>query len=331
MPIWWQKPWINESLINIKMLHWNIFDFTNLVKAATCFMKHCTSSLVDVFLTNKPNFCFNILNSGCGISDWHNLIGVVVKGATARVEKKHTKYRSYKNFDETEFSEDVGRIPFHAAYVFNDIDDIYWVHEWLLADIINEHAPIKERVTKARKPAYMNANLRRAVFKKRMLFNKFKKSKTPANWELYRKQRNHVTKLKKASMRVYFFERCAGGPKSKDFWPTIKPFLSKKGSDGGSEVILCEENKVISDQAEVCTLFNSFLAHLSRRLTRWAYRMGLEPASVRASVHTFKHEYLRDQQADFNQILSEASLGWGKGCIRFWCRPDQNSGFHGNG
>ena len=27
-----------------------------------------------------------------------------------------------------------------------------------------------------------------------------------------------------------------------------------------------------------------FLAHLSRRLTRWAYRMGLEPASVRASV-----------------------------------------------
>ena len=27
-----------------------------------------------------------------------------------------------------------------------------------------------------------------------------------------------------------------------------------------------------------------FLAHLSRRLTRWAYRMGLEPASVRACV-----------------------------------------------
>ena len=52
-------------------------------------MKHCTPSLVDVFLTNKPNFCFNVLNSGCGISDWHNLIGVVVKGATARVEKKN--------------------------------------------------------------------------------------------------------------------------------------------------------------------------------------------------------------------------------------------------
>ena len=35
--------------------------------------------------------------------------------------------------------------------------------------------------------------------------------------------------------------------------------------------------------------------------------MELEPACVRACVHTFKHEYLRDQQADYNQILSEAS------------------------
>ena len=31
---------------------------------------------------------------------------------------------------------------------------------------------------------------------------------------------------------------------------------------------------------------------------------------MRPCVHTFKHEYLRDQQADYNQILSEASLGW---------------------
>ena len=53
--------------------------------------------------------------------------------------------------------------------------------------------------------------------------------------------------------------------------------------------------------------------------------MGLEPASVRPSVrpcvracvHTFKHEYLRDQQADYNQILSEASMGWGKAALGF--------------
>ena len=64
-------------------------------------------------------------------------------------------------------------------------------------------------------------------------------------------------------MRFYFLERCTGGPKSKDFWPTIKPFLSVKGSDGGSKVILCEDEGVIFYQAEVCTIFNSFFANVA--------------------------------------------------------------------
>ena len=47
-------------------------------------------------------------------------------------------------------------------------------------------------------------------------------------------------------------------------------------------------------------------------------------------VHTFKLEYLWGLLANLDQILYEASLGWGKGCIRFWGRLDQNFGFHGN-
>ena len=49
------------------------------------------------------------------------------------------------------------------------------------------------------------------------------------------------------------------------------------------------------------------------------------------SVDIFKLEYLRNQWANRNGILSEPSLGWGKGCIRFWGRSDRNSGVHGNG
>ena len=62
-----------------------------------------------------------------------------------------------------------------------------------------------------------------------MFFNKYKTWRTPANWEAYRMQRNLCTKLKRQSIRHYFSERCAGGPKSKDLWPTVKPFLSNKG------------------------------------------------------------------------------------------------------
>ena len=72
-----------------------------------------------------------------------------------------------------------------------------------------------------------------------------------------------------------------------------------------------------------------FLAHLSQRLTRWAYSilMVRRPSVV---VNTFKLKYLWSQLANLDQILCVASLGWGKGCIRFRGRLDQNSGFHGN-
>ena len=76
----------------------------------------------------------------------------------------------------------------------------------------------------------MNSELRRAIYKKKMLFNKHKKYKGKSNWENYRKQRNNVTKLRKQSSKLYFFERSSGGPKSKDFWPTIKTFLNSKNS-----------------------------------------------------------------------------------------------------
>ena len=83
---------------------------------------------------------------------------------------------------------------------------------------------------------------------------------------------------------------------------------------------------------------NTFLAHLSRRRTRWAYSIPMvrrpsvvvrrRPSSV--VVHTFKLEYLWSHLANLDEILYVASLGWGKGCIRFWGRLDQNSGFHSN-
>ena len=64
------------------------------------------------------------------------------------------------------------------------------------------------------------------------------------------------------------------------------------------------------------------------------YSIPIEPASVRAlvdpSINTFKHENICNQRVDRNQVLSEASLGRGKGCIRFWARSDWNSDFHGN-
>ena len=74
-----------------------------------------------------------------------------------------------------------------------------------------------------------------------------------------------------------------------------------------------------------------FLAHLSRRLTRWAYSIPMvRRPSVVVIVHTFKLEYLWSHLASLDQILYVASLGLGERLHKVLGRLDQNSGFHGN-
>jgi hypothetical protein len=111
---------------------------------------------------------------------------------------------------------------------------------------------------------FMNKNLKRAIYKKRMSYNKYNRCKNKQNWEIYRKQRNLVNKIKKQSIRNYFIERCAGGPKSKHFWPTIKPFLTNKGSHFAKDIILCENNNIINNQTEVAETFNNFFINVAK-------------------------------------------------------------------
>lgn len=75
----------------------------------------------------------------------------------------------------------------------------------------------------------MNKTLRQAIYKKKMqYYNKFLKHRYTKNWENYRQQRNLVTKISKEIGAKLFFERFIGGPKSTDFWPTIKRFMCNK-------------------------------------------------------------------------------------------------------
>ena len=67
-------------------------------------------------------------------------------------------------------------------------------------------------------------------------------------------------------MNKYFIDRCVGGCRSADFWPTIKPFLSSKGNKTSKSVILNENNSLINDQKQVCEIFNDFFVNVAKNI-----------------------------------------------------------------
>ena len=85
--------------------------------------------------------------------------------------------------------------------------------------------------------------------------------------KVHKVKKQKKKKEKRDSISVYFLERCGGGPKSKDFWPTIKPFLSQKQiNKTNSNIILKEDENLISDKKIVCDKFNSFYINIAQNI-----------------------------------------------------------------
>ena len=76
------------------------------------------------------------------------------------------------------------------------------------------------------------------------------------------------TKITPDFISVYFQERCGGVPKSKDFWPTIKPFLSQKSTKKSDVPILLNnsDDNLIPDQEMVVEKLNTFYINIAENI-----------------------------------------------------------------
>ena len=91
---------------------------------------------------------------------------------------------------------------------------------------MEKNAPSKTKIIKTPSVLFMNSNLRKAMHKRNMLRNKYRKGNV--GWEAYIRQWNLTTAIHKISKLIYFWERCERGVKNQKFWKTIKPFMSSK-------------------------------------------------------------------------------------------------------
>ena len=284
---------------------YDIFDLKNIVKDFTCHVKDCRPSLVDVFLTNKPRMFYSVQNSDCGLSDCHDMISCIFRQRVPVTTQKYINYRSFKNLDEDKLKSDLENVPYHVAHVFQDIDDVYWAHEKMVNDIVNEHIPVKQKRQRKTKAPFMNGPLRRAINVKKALYRKFKRCNTSPNWEKFRKQRNHVTNLKRQSIRHYFAERCGGGMNSKYFWPTIKPFLTNKGSLVDTSQQVVENGKLITDPKEVAETFNQFFINVVKDVGE---NSDVDIDENHPSVNVIKQKVLEDREKFAFQKVDETKI-----------------------
>ena len=70
---------------------------------------------------------------------------------------------------------DLNNAPFMICNVFDDPDDKAWCFTKLLSDVMEKNAPSKTKIIKKPSVPFMNSNLRKAMHKRNMLRNKYRK------------------------------------------------------------------------------------------------------------------------------------------------------------
>ena len=123
--------------------------------------------------------------------------------------------------------------------------------------MVNKHVPLKKKFLRGNQAPFINKELRKAIYDTSRLRNRFCKTPTEENEKLCKKQRNKYVSIRKKSIRNYFNKiENENVVTNKNFWKTIKPFLTNKGHLENAETMLIQDKKIISNEIELVKVFN---------------------------------------------------------------------------
>ena len=246
----------------------DVYNLQNLIDEPTCYKNPNNPSSIDVILTNRKRSFHNSTAIETGLSDHHKMIITVLNGNLNKKDPIILNYRSYKNFDEDSFREQLA----NDLLIFDYGDMDYDKFKKAFIDILNLHAPMKKKYIRGNNSPFMNQTLSKAFMHRSKLKNRYNKNPTEVNKISYNQQRNHcVSLLRKEKKKYYNNLDLKIFADNKKFWQRVKPLFSDKQKSLSRDIILVENDKLISDKLEVAEKLNNFFIEAVENLEIESY------------------------------------------------------------
>ena len=186
-------------------------------------------STLDIMLTNKSRSFQKTSTVVTGLSDCHKMVITCLKSYFKKQPPKNIIYRDYKNFNEKEFLHELDQEMIKGSF-YKD-DNPYDCFSNLYKNIIDKHAPLKEKKIRGNDAPFMTKELRKAIMDRSRYKNKYLKYPSRENFLNMKRMKNKCNSLCKKAKKAYFKESTKQGfSTNKQFWNLIKPFLTNKGS-----------------------------------------------------------------------------------------------------
>ena len=187
------------------------------------------------------------------------------KSSFYKLQPRKIIYRNYKRFNNELYVAEVSKTLSQLQNVY-----IYENLEFCLLSILNRHAPLKEKVVRGNDKPFLSKKIRKEIYVRSRLKNKFNKTGVETDWISFKKQRNYVCALIKKEKKA-FFSNIHIKPEEKDFWKACKPYLVSKSMFSNERITLFDNGKLVSDEHNVAHIFNSYFANILNTLniTHW--------------------------------------------------------------
>ena len=259
---------VNRDLLNRQIkTSWSEymepFGLSQLVSEATR-VTSTTKTLIDHLYTNCPENVTSIDVPKIGLSDHFPIFFTRKMHVQPKKGKHYTiSYRSFKNFDEAKFSNDLNNVPWDIIRIFDDTNDILNAWTDLFLEVVDANVPIKQhRVKRKNQPEWITSDLLDAMKTR-------DRHKSLDNETEYRHWRNKVTTmLRESKQEKYqtYIESNKGKPGS--IYKLFQEVGAGKGKQKQSEIssINSNENTCIESPSEISNAFNDFFVNIASNL-----------------------------------------------------------------
>ena len=170
----------------------------DLIKVPTCFKNPEKPKCIDHILTNRPDrFQRTTYTVETGLSDFHKMTLAILKVYFIKLPPKIIKYRSYRNFQDESFHDNISAI----------MEDNNFNFDLKIKSIVKEldkMTPFKSKTVRGNDAPFMNKELRKAIMVRSRLRNFYHKDRTWINRVYYKRQRNYCVSLLRRVKKTYF-------------------------------------------------------------------------------------------------------------------------------
>ena len=248
------------------------YNLKNLITEPTCFKNAQNPTLIDLILTNKPKSFHNSMCIETGISDFHKMTVCVLNVQFTKLSPAKIKYRNYKNFNLNLFKAELKinlEVSEKSEITYEKFKDTFM-------QSLNKHASMKEKTIRGNNAPFMNKTLSKAFMHRAKLKNKYNTNPTEFNHLHYKKQRNYCVNLLNKTKKEYYTNLDLSIFKdNKTFWKNIRPLFSDKQKERQRNIILIEDDLVISENNKVAEKLNNYFIDVIENLEIEHYNVNL--------------------------------------------------------